>query len=700
MGEFEMRNTFNDKVKAGFVCAICLTFLLCALTIAQEVSSTSGNGTGSGSTSASQDDSTTGGFTIKSSIEFGIRLTSIKGSENKYKSDLNYKEGARLFDSSFYATAEDGEGKPFDSLLINSSGWGADPNGYFRLSMEKTGWYKFDTTMRRFKYYNNLLNFALNEHNRNTQHHMGDFDVTILPQNDLIKFRAGFSFDKNWGPGSATMDYDRDEFPIEYDFDTRSFDTRFGVDLNLGGLALSFTEGYRNFKEDTRYFIEQPQEGEVPGPASWDTFERMMPIDGRTFYHKLTGHKYFKGVADVTGRVIYSDNKTDFTLDERITGITRFGNPIVLDEFTSSGGATRPNLVADIGATFFVNDRIRISNTFDANTYRIAGSNTLLDTLMTTDPMGNPLPTSISDDFTWRFRRYEGYRNTLEGDVDVNRYFSFFLGWRYTHRKIELFELEGEVGDPLDPPELHGRDTFKGNTLLAGFQAKPFRNKWVIRFDMEHGQGDNPFTRLSNKDYTQIRLKNQFMPRDDLSIGVSFETKDNSNPGVEDGTPAATLAADVKSRNFGVNVNYAPDPNFSFNGGYNYTYLNAETNVIFPFASQGYGVGFSIYDLRNNYFFVDAFVRPHPKFSIFGAYRISKDTGDGDSADLPNYLIMGNYPLTFQSPEVRGTLKLFPNADVNIGYQYYDYKEKFNIGQNYRAHLPYISVTIYLGRKE
>lgn len=696
-----MKKEFKAKVRAGFISAIGLTILFCAGLAAQEASSASGSGSsGTSGTSSQTDTPTTGGFEIRSSIEFGVRALKITGSENKYKSDLNYKEGARLFDSSFYATAEDSEGKPFDSLLVTSSGWGGDPNGFARISFEKIGWYKFDSNLRRFKYFNNVLNFANNEHNRNTAHNMGDFDVTILPQNK-IKFRAGFSFDNNQGPGETTFDYDRDEFPIHFDYDTKSYDLRFGVDVEVGGFNFSFTEGYRKFKEDTSYFIEMPQLGENPSPnASLSTYLRLMPVDGRTFYHRFTVHKSFEGVADVTGRFIYSDTQTDFTLNERLSGIDRSGNPIVLDEFLSSGDASRPNGTGDIGVTFFVTDDIRISNTFGVNSYRISGGNTLLNTRMRTNPMQVPLPTAVTNDLVWRFTNYRRYMNTLEGDVDVNRFFSFYLGYRYTDRKVELDGLDVDLTDSSSGTFMEEAEN-KTHTFLAGFKAKPVRNRWHIIFDMEHGEGDNPFTRLANNDFTQFRVRNIFTPADDLSFTISFETKDNSNPGLSDGTPSAsTFAADVKSRNFGASVSYMPDPNFSLNAGYNYTYLNAETDVFFPTASFGTGQGLSIYDLRNNYGYVDVWVRPHPRFSIFGAYRISKDTGSGDDFLGPSRTIVGSYPLTFQSPEVRGTLKLFSNVDWNIGYQFYDYDEKFDIGQNYRAHLPYTSVTIYLGRRD
>src|ERR1043165_4071949 len=47
-----------------------------------------------------------GGYTIVSSIELGYRGLRVGGSENKFRSDLNYKAGPRVFDSSFLAKSK------------------------------------------------------------------------------------------------------------------------------------------------------------------------------------------------------------------------------------------------------------------------------------------------------------------------------------------------------------------------------------------------------------------------------------------------------------------------------------------------------------------------------------------------------------------------------------------------------------------
>src|SRR2546430_8497646 len=78
-----------------------------------------------------------GSYTVMSTLEFGYRGQRVDGDINKFKSDLNYKAGPRLFDSTFLMKSKDGKGDLFDTLLVTSSGWGADPNGTMRISKEQ-----------------------------------------------------------------------------------------------------------------------------------------------------------------------------------------------------------------------------------------------------------------------------------------------------------------------------------------------------------------------------------------------------------------------------------------------------------------------------------------------------------------------------------------------------------------------------------
>ena len=133
---------------------------------------------------------------LTSTFEIGFRGVEVNGNDNKYRSDLNYRPGVRVFDSSFMISNKDGHDNFFDSLLVTTSGWGGDPSGVFRMNLERTGFYKFDSNIRRVKYFNSLANHALSQHNANTDHGFGDFDLTIFPERESFRARLGYSFNR------------------------------------------------------------------------------------------------------------------------------------------------------------------------------------------------------------------------------------------------------------------------------------------------------------------------------------------------------------------------------------------------------------------------------------------------------------------------------------------------------------------------
>jgi hypothetical protein len=145
-----------------------------------------------------------GAYDVTSSIEVGVRGVSVDGNGNKYRSDLNYEPGFQLFNSSLLMQSKNGGGTMFDTLMINSFGWGGEPSRYLRVNAEKATWYRFDGNYRRIDYFNSLTNIALNQHTQNIEHSFGDFDLTLLPQNKHVKFNVGYSLDRSSGPTLTT----------------------------------------------------------------------------------------------------------------------------------------------------------------------------------------------------------------------------------------------------------------------------------------------------------------------------------------------------------------------------------------------------------------------------------------------------------------------------------------------------------------
>ena len=240
---------------------------------------------------------------------------------------------------------------------------------------------------------------------------------------------------------------------------------------------------------------------------------------------------------------------------------------------------------------------------------------------------------------------------------------------------------------------------------LAGSKLARLSN-WTIYFDAERGTADNVFTRIGNYDYTNIRAKSRYAPSKKLSFNLALITKNNSNPSEIAGVSLENFGVDTKSRIFTSSVDWAPTSDVSFSTGYNYHWVNSDAALEYFFNSVRHLLGRSQFYVRNNFFFVDSVARLHPRVTLYAAYRINKDTGQGnrlaDPTGTPGTLI-SSYPMSFQSPEARLAIKINKRLDWNLGYQYYNYNESAIVGprpQNYHAHLPYTSLRVYFGRRE
>ena len=126
----------KSRTRSIFAATLLSLFALASLANAQQQDSTS-KPTKPSDNAAVDAGADAGGYTVISSLEFGYRGTAVDGDRNKYNSDLNYKAGPRVFDSSFLMKAKEGEGGFFDTLLVTGTGFGGDPNGQVRWKMEK-----------------------------------------------------------------------------------------------------------------------------------------------------------------------------------------------------------------------------------------------------------------------------------------------------------------------------------------------------------------------------------------------------------------------------------------------------------------------------------------------------------------------------------------------------------------------------------
>ena len=636
------------------------------------------------------------GLDVTSSFEIGGRWVDVSGNENKFKSDFNYRDGIRVFDSSFLIENNGGDRNAFDSALVMWSGWGGDPTGMFRLNFEKAGTYKFDSNIRKVKYFNNLNNHALNLHTADTEHNFGDFDLTIFPESEKLRFNVGYSFNRTDGPGGYTTRAYSDEYGVKTEVDNGSDDFRAGVDTQLAGINLGFAYGHRSFRENTFYFIDAVNPGQnLTNTSVLTSFQRKHPIEGSTDFGTFRLQRTFAKRFDLSARLIYSLTKTHFSMYELITGRDNNNNFVDSDTFTISGDSKRPQTRFDIGATYRFTNRFRISNTFTYDQFNIAGGSNFFEDLRRRNAAGVVQPPSLTATLFHRVTGYERTSNLFEGSYDFGPRFGVFAGYRYTFRDVVLdgFDRNLFSGSLTLHPDESDNQT---NTFIIGANGKPTKN-WVIFADAEIGESDNVFTRLSNYDFVNFRVRSRLNYKN-LVFNASFISKDNTNPAGSTETAPTDFEADTRTRIFTTSVDWNPRTDFGFTTGYTYNYLTANSNIIVPLANSVLTPGISEYYVRNSFFFFDVNARPLKRLSIFASYRIDDDGGQGDRVSTAPQNIITSYPMTMHMPEIRIAFKINRYIDWNVGYQYYDYNENFPNAQNYHAHMPYTSLRIYLGR--
>ena len=693
--------------------------------------------------------------TVTSSVEFGYRGEEVNGNHEKYRSDLNYRAGLRIFDSSFLVESKDNF---FNSALITASGWGGDPQGSFGLKMNKTGLYKFDSKIRKVTYFNNLATHTYNwsqpntgsEHRANTDFNFGDFDLTLRPESRTFRVNMGMSYSNVTGPGAYTMRWPSftsytgastrgDEFQLNTQIKNKSADYRIGVEGQLAGFDLGLNYGHRNYTDRSTFFINSTNIGNGPdaSTAIANAYNRGYNTKGSSDYYNLFLHRNVGQRFEFTGRLIYSLNKSNVGEVDNGSGIgngsvtattSTPGNFIDLDSMNVTGSAKKPQTRGDLGATYRITDNIRISDTFNFDQFNISGGNRFMETMTSRTNAGVARPIEYADNVAARATSYRRIANTIEGDFQINHSFAFHVGYRYTKRDVGIGALDrNNVTNvaTFGESEEYANTT---HTFLAGFKFKPMKN-WSIFMDVDRGTADNVFTRLANADVFNFRARS-ITSLKNFKFNLSYMMRDNDSPGTSEPIlsgatvlfPATETVAKSKNYVFSGSVEWTPESRFTLSTGYTYNHVDSNVDVLVPVGTPvvtptTWFLGSSKYFSRDSYFYFDMNVRPFKRMTLYASYRIDHDGGQGNLVDPRPQDIYTSYPMQFQTPEVRMAIRLTRNIDWNLGYQFYDYNEhpiynpyafivvanRPNVNahidpQNYTAHLPYISVRIYFGR--
>jgi len=197
-----------------------------------------------------------GGFHVTQSIELGGRINEVTGSEAMYDTLVNYQTGARILEQSLTMqslTHQD----VFDTLTLDSFGWGGDPEQAIRLRVAKYRWYNFSASYQHMQNYfdydllanplnpaagaNPFIPILTSPHAFYDRQNLYNYDLVLLPMR-RISFRFDYNRNRISGPSFSSVHQGTDSLNNE-NWDTTLNGFRFGADFRVTKkTVLSYTQ--------------------------------------------------------------------------------------------------------------------------------------------------------------------------------------------------------------------------------------------------------------------------------------------------------------------------------------------------------------------------------------------------------------------------------------------------------------------------
>ncbi|HUK26032.1 MAG TPA: hypothetical protein VLV49_15725 [Terriglobales bacterium] len=713
-----------------------------------------------------------GNYHYAGSFEFGYRFVNTNGSGDIYDTYVDEHQGPRLLDQTLSMRSLNHAGVLFDNLFLSSFGWGGDPENATRLRISKNKWYNFSAMFRRDKNfwdYNLLANplnppnaFISNDnspHEMLTTRRMYDYGLTLFPQS-RIRFRLGYTRNNMEGPAFSSIHQGTDTVLFQ---NTRTLLDGYqaGVDIKLlprTNLSydqfLQYYRGDSTWADDNQLFqlsngtpvdagmIYNAAAGQpcsnTPTPI-FDTstspptlkatcngqlsYTRSSPTRISYPTEQLTLQSSYFRRMDISARGSYSsdDTKVDNFAEDFNGLLTRTAQRV----FDGTGLARDRRIVAsvDFGVTFYITQKLRLSDSFRFSNFRIpgfsdqttvslfgAGAASLLSPTVSTSACPPTCPThsssspaDLATDLFSHFLQQDAKYNTVEVEYDVTKRFGGHLGYRYTAREVN--ESGTTFADELFYPTLPNRGdcatvalnadgtcSFSGVTEseadsvdihqhagIFGVWAHP-SDALRVNFDTEIMSADNALTRISPRNLQRYKGRAQYKPAPWMNVSGTvnvLESRDN----VPD-----TLHRE-HDRNYGFALLMTPRPRFGVDLGYNYDDIFSTTNICYvitssppansAFCSSGtpYLSAVSLYTNKINFGYANFMIKPVKRTTLNLGYNLTSTSG--------TTLILGPTPNTlgplgfnFHKPTASVDIELAKGLTWRTGWNYYDYNEK------------------------
>lgn len=628
-----------------------------------------------------------GNYNVVQSWELGYRFATVGGDNGKYRSDVNFGDGIRLLNSYLTVNSRDGRGRWFDEIILTTQGLGNDPYESATFRVQKNRWYRYDLLWRSNGYFNPGLTVANGEHLEDTTYRLQDHDLTLFPQS-WYRLHAGYSRTTQNGPALTTeqeFDPQGDVFPIFRDTREQYDEYRLGADIVLKGFRLSIVHRWEYFKDDSTDNLTVTEQGRPAGnPADSSAltgFGRAQPYRGRTPGWLVTLHGERQWIA-MNGRFTYAGGRGDFIQNETALGTDRFGNARNVQVIVTGNG-DRPVITGDLNVTLLPASRLSVTNNTSVANTRMTGSNSY-------EQFNNATFTGQS--LSFQFLGVLLVTNSTDLRYRFSKKFDMFAGFRYSDRQIRSTEDATTPGSPFAGVSAEQSNQLKAG--VAGVNWMPIRDL-RIHLETEIGRNNNPFAPTSQRNYDVIGSRLQYRKKKYTLGGGYLENYNNNSilitaysshsrtyTGIASWNAKSWLAVDASYSKLHLDT----VGGMAFFAGIPATLMNAQSIYISNIHAGNLGLRIPVTS----------------RADFYVGYNITRDTGDGRTSQVQQTTPAGQllysvqtFPLTYQTPMIRLSVKLTAKLWYNAGYQYYGYHEDFgllSVNQSYRAHTGYTSL--------
>jgi hypothetical protein len=644
-----------------------------------------------GETVASPRGENVGEYNVVQSWELGYRFASVGGDDDKYRSDVNFHDGVRLLSSYLTVNSRDGHGRFFDEIVLTTQGLGNDPYESANLRVQKNRLYSYNLLWRSNDYFNPGLTVANGEHLMDTNNRWQDHELTLFPQS-WFRGRIGYSRTIQDGPALTTeqeFDTRGDVFPIFRDLREQYNEYRAGFDITRRSVRFSLLRRWEYFKEDTTDNLTATLAGAtVPlggGAADVSTltgFNRAQPYRGNTGSWLGNLHAEHNWIA-VNARMTYSGGRGNFIQNELATGISTAAisqnRQVIVD-----GDADRPVTTGDVNITLFPESRLSVINNTSISNTRMNGDNFYTQ-------FDNATLSAQTIHF-----QFLGVR-MIANDTDIHyrfwKMFDTFAGFRYSDRSIRSIEDGAQAGQPLQG--LAAEQSNHVDAGVAGFNLILWKDLRV-HAEGEVGRNSTPFAPISLANYHALRARVLYRKKA-WSLGAGYQENYNNNSIV-------ITSYSSRSRTYNAEASWNAKSWLALDASYSKLHLDTIGGVDF-FAGAPRPVltaGNSIYISNIHAANLGVRMPVTKRADLYFGYNITKDTGDGRGSlaaqSTPAGQIFYNvqtFPLIYETPLARLSVRINGKLRYNVGYQYYGYHEDFgvlSVLENYRAHTGYTSL--------